>query len=227
MGSEGPPAVTIHVTGFKKFHGVAENPTEKIVSNLKSFMEKRGLPKNLILGSCTVLEAAGEGALGTLYEVLESTIGDRANGSSVQGQVIWIHFGASSGLTRFALENQAVNEATFACPDELGWKPQRVPIVPSDGSISRTREVKTTLPVNEFTKTLRKIGYDVMPSDDAGRFICNYVYYHSLRFAEQHGIKSLFVHVPLFLTIDEEVQMHFVASLLEVLASLNYEQQFI
>lgn len=80
---------------------------------------------------------------------------------------------------------------------------------------------QTTLPVNELTKSLRKIGYDVVPSDDAGRFVCNYVYYHSLRFAEQHGIKSLFVHVPLFLTIDEEVQMHFAASLLEVLASSN------
>lgn len=78
---------------------------------------------------------------------------------------------------------------------------------------------QTTLPVNELTKSLRKIGYDVVPSDDAGRFVCNYVYYHSLRLAEQHGIKSLFVHVPLFLTIDEEVQMHFAASLLEVLAS--------
>uniref|UniRef100_A0A453AYG7 Pyrrolidone-carboxylate peptidase n=2 Tax=Aegilops tauschii TaxID=37682 RepID=A0A453AYG7_AEGTS len=60
-----------------------------------------------------------------------------------------------------------------------------------------------------------------MPSDDAGRFVCNYVYYHSLRFAEQHGIKSLFVHVPLFSTVDEEVQIHFVASLVEALASLN------
>lgn len=87
--------------------------------------------------------------------------------------VFQIHFGVNSGATRFALENQAVNEATFRCPDELGWKPQvallsnacycylhlqinlvdafwspsfvpvqRVPIVPSDGSISRTREVK-------------------------------------------------------------------------------------
>jgi pyroglutamyl-peptidase len=80
---------------------------------------------------------------------------------------------------------------------------------------------QTTLPVNELTKSLHKIGYDVMPSDDAGRFVCNYVYYHSLRFAEQHGIKSLFVHVPLFMTIDEEVQMHFVASLLELLACTN------
>jgi len=219
MGSEGPSVVTVHVTGFKKFHGVAENPTEKIVTNLKSFMEKRGLPKNLVLSSCTVLETAGQGALGTLHKVLESAITDRENGSAAQGQVIWIHFGVNSGATRFALENQAVNEATFRCPDELGWKPQRVPIVPSDGSISRTRE--TTLPVNELTKSLRKIGYEVVPSDDAGRFVCNYVYYHSLRFAEQHGIKSLFVHVPLFLTIDEEVQMHFAASLLELLACSN------
>uniref|UniRef100_A0A0E0IIX6 Pyrrolidone-carboxylate peptidase n=1 Tax=Oryza nivara TaxID=4536 RepID=A0A0E0IIX6_ORYNI len=239
MGVEGPSVVTVHVTGFKKFHGVAENPTEKIVTNLKSFVEKKGLPKNLVLGSCTVLETAGQGALGTLYKVLESSIAERENGSSAQGQ---IHFGVNSGATRFALENQAVNEATFRCPDELGWKPQvagssiysslsiyidtvfyrfdgsmqRAPIVPSDGGISRTRE--TTLPVNELTKSLRKTGYDVMPSDDAGRFVCNYVYYHSLRFAEQHGIKSLFVHVPLFLTIDEEVQMHFVASLLEALS---------
>jgi pyrrolidone-carboxylate peptidase len=35
MGSEGPKAVTIHVTGFKKFQGVAENPTESIVILLK------------------------------------------------------------------------------------------------------------------------------------------------------------------------------------------------
>jgi pyroglutamyl-peptidase len=56
-------------------------------------------------------------------------------------------------------------------------------------------------------------------SDDAGRFVCNYVYYHSLRFAEQKGHKSLFVHVPLFSRIDEETQMRFAASLLEAIAS--------
>lgn len=80
--------------------------------------------------------------------------------------------------------------------------------------------VQTCLPVEEITKALAKKGYDVMTSDDAGRFVCNYVYYHSLRFAEQNGTKSLFVHVPLFLTIDEETQMQFAASLLEILASV-------
>lgn len=80
--------------------------------------------------------------------------------------------------------------------------------------------MQTTLPVEEITSTLAKKGYEVMTSDDAGRFVCNYVYYHSLWFAEQNGTKSLFVHVPLFSTINEETQMEFVASLLEVLASL-------
>ena len=122
-----------------------------------------------------------------------------------------------AGATRFAIERQAVNEATFRCPDEMGWKPQKVPIVPSDVAITRIR--KTTLPVEEITKSLANKGYDVMTSDDAGRFVCNYVYYHSLRFAEQNGTKSLFVHVPLFSTINEETQMQFAASLLEVLAS--------
>ncbi|KAM7273253.1 hypothetical protein ACFE04_027917 [Oxalis oulophora] len=244
MGSEGPPAVTVHITGFKKFHGVSDNPTETIVSNLKEYMKKRGLPKGLILGSCTILETAGQGAVTPLYQTLQSAIVEKDSESSQCGRVIWvsllaclfklvvlvfsysfshllcnrIHFGVNSGATRFAIEQQAVNEATFRCPDELGWKPQKVPIVPADGGISRAR--KSSLPCEEITKALSKKGYEVMTSDDAGRFVCNYVYYHSLRFAEQNGITSLFVHVPLFLTIDEETQMQFSASLLEVLASL-------
>ncbi|XP_030959995.1 uncharacterized protein LOC115982042 [Quercus lobata] len=223
MGSEGPlapaVAVTVHVTGFKKFHGVSENPTETIVCNLKEYVKKKGLPKGLTLGSCSILETAGQGALASLYQTLQSAIGGKDSESSTSGKIIWLHFGVNSGATRFAIEHQAVNEATFRCPDELGWKPQKLPIILADGDISHTRQ--TSLPVEEITKALAKMGYEVMTSDDAGRFVCNYVYYHSLRFAEQNGNKSLFVHVPLFLTIDEDTQMQFAASLLEVLASLN------
>ncbi|GMG99798.1 hypothetical protein Nepgr_001638 [Nepenthes gracilis] len=218
MGSEGPSPVTVHVTGFKKFHGVSENPTQTIVRNLKEYMEKRGMPKGLILGSCSILESAGQGAIVPLYQMLQSAISRKDSESSSSDRIIWLHFGVNSGATRFAIEHQAVNEATFRCPDEMGWKPQKVPIIPADGGISRTRE--TSLPVREIVTALVKKGYEVIMSDDAGRFVCNYVYYQSLRFAEQNGIKSLFVHVPLFLTLDEATQMEFVASLLEVLASL-------
>lgn len=90
MGSEGPSPVTIHVTGFKKFHGVAENPTETIVSNLKDYVNKRGLSKGLILGSCNILETAGQGAIAPLYQTLQSAVAKDENGSSNSGRVIWV-----------------------------------------------------------------------------------------------------------------------------------------
>ncbi|XWS22611.1 hypothetical protein CRYUN_Cryun29cG0051100 [Craigia yunnanensis] len=213
MGFEGPKAVTIHVTGFKKFEGVSENPTETLVNNLMSFQKKGLLPAGVTLGSCTVLETAGNGALPVLYKVLESGI---SGIDTKNEQVIWLHLGVS-GAQEFALEQQAVNEATFPCPDELGWQPQKLPIVAEDGGTSWKRE--TTCSVEAILKFLKNKGYDVTISNNAGRFVCNYVYYHSLRFAEQKGHKSLFVHVPLFKTINEERQMQFVACLLEAIVS--------
>ncbi|KAL0364879.1 UNVERIFIED_CONTAM: hypothetical protein Sangu_0585500 [Sesamum angustifolium] len=102
MGSEGPiPAVTIHVTGFKKFHGVAENPTETIVNNLQAYMHKRGLPKGLVLGSCTILETAGHGALVPLYQTLQSAVSQDANAEfweSYLGQLLSLHFSWSDKI---------------------------------------------------------------------------------------------------------------------------------
>ncbi|KAK8529434.1 hypothetical protein V6N13_102352 [Hibiscus sabdariffa] len=167
MGSRGLKEVTIHITGFKKFRGVAENPTETIVNNLMSFVQsKRLLPPGVTLGSCTVLETAGDGALAELYKVLES--GTSGNGNKKK-HVIWF--------------------------------------------------LKTTCSVDAILKFLKKKGYDATISNDAGLSVCNYVYYRSLRFAEQKGHKSLFVYVPLFTRIDEETQMQFVATLLEAIAS--------
>ncbi|KAH9613952.1 hypothetical protein KSS87_004878 [Heliosperma pusillum] len=196
MGSEGPKAVTFHVTGFKKFHGVSENPTETIASNLTDYVAKIGLPAGVKLGSCTVLETAGEGARPALYKMFE------AAASSANGEcIVWLHLGVNSGAQTFAIESQAYNEATFRCPDEFGWQPQ------------------TGCNVEAIFSSLKKKGFNLMISDDPGRFVCNYVYYHSLRFAEEKETKSLFVHVPLFSKIDEETQMRFVLSLLEAIAA--------
>lgn len=38
--------------------------------------------------------------------------------------LVQLHLGVNSGSVRFAVERQAVNEATFRYPDELGWQPQ-------------------------------------------------------------------------------------------------------
>lgn len=101
MGSEGPPPVTIHITGFKKFHGVAENPTEIIVSNLQDYMKKKGTPKGLILGSCSVLETAGQGALVPLYQTLQSALRNDESESSHSRRVIWVNLLLSSSSFHF------------------------------------------------------------------------------------------------------------------------------
>ncbi|XP_026378616.1 uncharacterized protein LOC113273063 [Papaver somniferum] len=164
METKEAATIKIHVTGFKRFHGVPENPTEAIVSKLKEFINQIN-----------------------------------------EGQ-------------KFAIEHQAVNEATFRCPDKLGWQPQKLQIIPEDGDISRTRQ--TSCCDGRIVEFLKK-GYDVDISYNAGRFVCNYVYYHSLRFAEKKGQKSLFVHVPLFSVIDEDTQMPFSASLFEAFVSTS------
>ncbi|XP_031125600.1 uncharacterized protein LOC116027949 [Ipomoea triloba] len=215
MGSEGPTPVTIHVTGFKKFQGVPKNPTERLVTNLRSYVEKRGLPAGVTLGSCIVLETAGEAALPALCRVIES--GTSATNSSSGRQVVWLHLGVNSGAFKFAIEQQTVNEATFRCPDELGWQPQQLPIIAEDGGITCKR--KTSCSAEAILELLNKKRYEVTISDDAGRFVCNYVYYHSLRLAEEKGHKTLFVHVPPFYRISEETQMQFVVALLEAIAS--------
>jgi len=92
MGSEGPttPITTIHVTGFKKFHGVAENPTETIVNNLIEYMNKKGLPKGLVIGSCSILDTAGQGALVPLYQRLQSAVISKDSESSNSNRTIWV-----------------------------------------------------------------------------------------------------------------------------------------
>ncbi|KAL9246489.1 hypothetical protein vseg_020018 [Gypsophila vaccaria] len=212
MGSEGPKTITFHVTGFKKFQGVSENPTETIVSNLNEYVSKNGLPVGVKIGSCSVLETAGEGARAALYEMFDTAASNADNES-----IVWLHLGVNSGAQNFAIERQAYNEATFRCPDELGWQPQGEAIVADDGDISKTRQ--TECKAEAIFRFLKKRGFDLMISDDAGRFVCNYVYYHSLRSGAEKGSKSLFVHVPLFSKIDEETQMRFVVSLLEAIAA--------
>lgn len=222
MGSEGRlPGCVVHVTGFKKFHGVDQNPTEILALSLRDYIEERGLPQGVKLGSITVLETAGDGALGTLLKQLDSALpSDQSDfpDADLHDQIIWVHMGVNSGATKFAAERRAVNEATFRCPDEMGWQPQRLPIISEDGELSHFRE--TAFPVPELVDSLVKKGFNVALSDDAGRFVCNYVYYHSLCHATAHGTKCLFVHVPPFSKIDAEKQMEFVASLFDMLPSL-------
>lgn len=58
-------------------------------------------------------------------------------------------------------------------------------------------------------------------SDDAGAFVCNWTYCSSLHLCNCKGAglwHSLFVHVPNFDAISQDIQMKFVANLMDHLS---------
>lgn len=63
--------------------------------------------------------------------------------------------------------------------------------------------------------------YAVKVSEDPGRFVCNFLFYSSLwRGADRSRWHALFVHVPEFSTVGEELQQQFALGLLRRIAEL-------
>lgn len=63
--------------------------------------------------------------------------------------------------------------------------------------------------------------YAVEVSVDPGRFVCNFIFFRSLRRAAAHSCwHALFVHVPPFAAVKEELQQQFALGLLNRIARL-------
>ena len=88
-----------------------------------------------------------------------------------------------------------------------------------DAGDDLTSCLHTKLDVDRIAAQLREDGFDCQVSMDAGRYVCNYTYFTSLkRFEKTSGLYSLFVHVPSFNAIDAETQAAFVQRLFHRLA---------
>jgi len=100
-------------------------------------------------------------------------------------------------------------------------------------------DLSANIGVGELVSSLKDIGHKVLQSEDPGRFVCNWVYFHSLhqsrvRNTANHNVSeatavdsaksppkfiSLFVHVPTFEVITCEQQLAFVRDLLSQLTN--------
>eukprot|EP00808_Paulinella_micropora_P013545 g73463.t1 len=130
-------------------------------------------------------------------------------------RTVWVHFGVDSGATGYKLECRAFNEADFRVPDQRGWQPKKEKI-----DELAPKVYYTTLPLPEICAQLRDEGFPVDISYDAGRFVCNWIYFLSLEYTKigQNGV-ALFVHVPPFSNdCTPKQQLQFTTRLLEVLS---------
>jgi pyrrolidone-carboxylate peptidase len=83
------------------------------------------------------------------------------------------------------LEQVGYNVADFRIPDERGYVAKNQVIHEGEPS-----EIRTQVPVEDMLPVLKAVHPRVALSTDPGRYICNYVYYHSLVWAKRQEAKG-------------------------------------
>jgi pyroglutamyl-peptidase len=214
--------VRVYVTGFGPFAEADVNPTQVLVEGLHEGSDVSGVAT---LAGCFVCDVDCEKStalVATLREGAE-TVCAEPSASGAPAAVVFVHLGVFASATSFRVESRAYNEATFRYPDASGRQPRNVPIRPEDGGVDRC--LRTTIPVDAVVQTLRGKGHDCVVSDDAGRYLCNWIYWESLRAAAacaaaapNRNAHALFVHVPPFAAVPEETQRTFLIDLLAAVA---------
>lgn len=204
------------VTGFSTFPGVPQNPTETAVRHLKQLLADGHiqLEGDAEICSLDILVVSAKNVTAWLEELSR-----RFSGS--EDTIILLHFGVDSKSHHFKLESRAVNEATFRCPDQDGWQPYQQSIDCQAGS--RGDALLTPLPLNRLIGILQQAGFHVSISQDAGLYLCNFLYYMSLSCAAMKAhstLQSLFVHVPKFDSISLEDQLLFMVATMNAITSV-------
>lgn len=158
---------SILLTGFKPFLGDKTNPSELICREIKN--------PNV---TTKILPVEFEKAFLDLQIEVQQNEFDYI-----------IMLGLGTGSTRLRLEKVGMNwnESTHA--DESGYL---VPVGPIDTSAPLS--LMTSFPINDIFQKLNTQNYPVDISFSAGSFVCNSLYYKTLRHFP--NIKSIFIHVP-------------------------------
>ncbi|EGC39979.1 hypothetical protein DICPUDRAFT_52340 [Dictyostelium purpureum] len=201
----------IILSGFGKFCGVEDNPSSHLVRDIENYintLENKNELKFEIVKK-DIIEVSAE-ATNHYLKTLENVNLNKDNNQNP----FLLHLGVSSSELSNRLEMYGWNMADFRCKDERGWMPSKELIDQDDSN----EKYETQLPILEFTNQLSSLNYKVKESDDPGRFLCNYIYFLSLKLSKQYKTDSLFLHIPEFKTIDKNSQLKFLVDLMNLIA---------
>jgi pyroglutamyl-peptidase len=151
--------IRLLATGFTPFPGAPVNPTEHL---MRHFMDN---PPDLGAGvdmRFAVLPVSYSGAIPALEEA-----------AGEFDPHIAVHFGLAAQTPGFRLERTARNEIASSNPDNEATVPTASCICDGAG------HHPSTLPLADIHVALSAHNLPVVWSDDAGGYLCNYVFYHS------------------------------------------------
>ncbi|TMW60837.1 hypothetical protein Poli38472_000879 [Pythium oligandrum] len=196
----------VYLTGFGKFGDIVHNPTTFIVEEVA---------QDANVTEALVLEVSADGSLDMLAPL-------RLKAEERGRPCIFLHLGVAASAKQFRLERVGYNLADFRIPDERGWVAKEQ-IIDQDEKDA----LETALPLDDMLKTLQENTELVGISTDPGRYICNYVYFHSLQWVKKQLAEAaddehhaLFVHVPPFDVIPQDAQVAFVREVIAFVANL-------
>ena len=132
----------VYITGFGKFNGVDNNPSQEIVKRLTS--------NNDVDITTEILEVSIEGCRASNVYQHQKDICDN--------ECIYIHLGVDSSSTCYKLEQYGYNLCHFRCPDEQNNQPMRTPI---NDTKKLDESLYTCLPLKMIQETLTVEGYNV------------------------------------------------------------------
>lgn len=164
------------LTGFGPFPGASVNPSAWLAEALPGRLA--GLAAEL---RWCVLPTEWE-AVANITQILHTTLQPH----------VTIHFGLSQSAREFRIEQSAYNR-TSPRADAAGALPRSCSIL----AHGRAR-LDARLPATALSAHLRKRGIPALPSRSAGRYLCNFLYYLSLAWADRQAETPavLFVHIP-------------------------------
>ncbi|WP_293698382.1 pyroglutamyl-peptidase I [uncultured Agrococcus sp.] len=161
----------ILVTGFEPFGDDTENASITAVNMLDGRWSDENV--QIVTGALPV-------TFGTAGTVLHELVA-RYRPDAV------LAVGEAGGRTSVTPESRAVNDMDARIPDNAGLQPRAQPIF-EDGPKFR----ESALDVEAIADAVRGAGVASEVSDDAGRFVCNYIAY----LVAGLEVPGAFIHVP-------------------------------
>jgi pyrrolidone-carboxylate peptidase len=238
------PVTQFYITGFGRFALVADNPTEQIVRRLGALTRDPAVQSSwqrelFDIADLRVLEVSAAAVHKAIADMKALCIQSQRAMMSSSGRdhhsICFLHLGVDVSADGLIVEKVAVNEALFRFPDERGWQPTTpVPVVDSVPlGAQYVLDLEALKAIRERAiDGLRKRGTSSLPiriGDDAGRFLCNYLFYvsaHERMLPNGDSLwKSYFVHFPTTRVASLEIQMDALWAILRAIAAWNAQQE--